>query len=1047
MLPANVQGKMLEQIHQARPQEALATLLKWRQTACAANGMRAGGSLEMKHYSTMLTDFGVCSSEAELLELLRELNPLVIYGSTAAATYMARFGSWVVRELLAEAAAGIAMAAALPKEALPGAPGGGWGRNQNSAGFLLAQSGKGGSGLFLEGNSSSLPSYHGFRKFDCVLVTPLSDGDEGTGSQGCRVGQDSLEAEVQQVPFPGGPQGLTVKLMGGMIPASVFGRECRVDKVANRVTHSRVITAMSSLCGAAGVSDKAEAAFRDLLLCEYDSEASGFASEASISGEVVETIAPRIHQEQRSLLAGCNPSQHLALWAGLQRRLTLVQGPPGTGKTFTAVRLVKLWLENVSGPVLVVADSNVAVDNLLEGCVAARLTAVRIGRHESTRPELEPYLLESQARAKLPRNSNGTERRELLFKEEMKILKSAQVVCATCSGSASGVLAQMRNSFTCVLVDEAAQVTEPVSLIPLMRSGVNQVALVGDHRQLPPTVLCQAAGSEGLGISLFDRLARRKVMPLLLDIQYRMHPVLAHHPSGAYYEGQLRSGVSGRSRPAPRGFQWPVPEVPMVFVPIQDGWEKSEGGTSQSNPTEADKVIQLVQDLLAAGEVTGDQIGVVSPYAAQVRLLKKRLWKVENAERVEICSVDGFQGREKEVIIVSTVRKNSHGQVGFVADPRRMNVMLTRARRGLIVCGDAATLARGDAEGWGKWLRWCWACGLYLGMPASSPQLSEEAFSLARKSEAELLPAAAAACPAAPHHNNNNTNNTNNNNNHNPQSPAAPCSPKPALPAQIFPPSLSVQNDPLSPPPSRSAPHPPDSPHPSRSVPHPPDSPHPSRSVPHPPDSPHPSRSVPPSPSLTVSQPPLPSPPTRAVPNPSAAQISTTNNNSNNNNNNNNVPNPSLPRQSGLAPSTCESAQNGGLSADGKNNNTNKNNNNNNKAESPAAASDDATGLLPPPLQQRQQQQQEVFSDDAAVLLPPPLPDLPESALAPSPPSTSEVWRPAPPFTSENEESGEAFLEAAPGAWECYRDAVGRRWWWNCESESCFYEPLPSAGS
>ena len=169
--------------------------------------------------------------------------------------------------------------------------------------------------------------------------------------------------------------------------------------------------------------------------------------------------------------------------------------------------------------------------------------------------------------------------------------------------------------------------------------------------------------------------------------------------------------------------------APIAFVPV-DGREQSEGN-SHANPAEAEEVRRLVASLLAAGDVQELDIGVVSPYAAQVRLLRRLLGGVRpGAARagpcgprsaVEVSSVDGFQGREKEVIIVSTVRANASGGLGFVRDQRRTNVTLTRARRGLIVLGHPATLSA-DKETWGPWIQWCLDCGLWLGRAAQSAE-------------------------------------------------------------------------------------------------------------------------------------------------------------------------------------------------------------------------------------------------------------------------------------------------------------------------------------
>ncbi|CAK9042672.1 unnamed protein product, partial [Durusdinium trenchii] len=148
------------------------------------------------------------------------------------------------------------------------------------------------------------------------------------------------------------------------------------------------------------------------------------------------------------------------------------------------------------------------------------------------------------------------------------ILEDAEVVCSTCAGADHPVL--HGKDFGCILIDEAGQTTELAVLVPLMKmrkDGV--VTLVGDHRQLPPTISNVEVDVEGLGTSLFERLSSHGVEPFMLDIQYRMHPAIASYPSVASYAGKLRSGVSGQQRKAPQGIAWPIPEAPVTFLPVE----------------------------------------------------------------------------------------------------------------------------------------------------------------------------------------------------------------------------------------------------------------------------------------------------------------------------------------------------------------------------------------------------------------------------------------------------------------------------------------------
>jgi regulator of nonsense transcripts 1 len=279
------------------------------------------------------------------------------------------------------------------------------------------------------------------------------------------------------------------------------------------------------------------------------------------------------------------------------------------------------------------------------------------------------------------------------------ILDRAQVLCCTCIGSGHTLLDGKR--FPQVLIDEATQATEPAALVPLIR-GARQVVLVGDHRQLPPTVISYRAENGGLRRSLFERMVEMGIEPYLLTKQYRMHPAISKFPNDQFYNSQLEDGVSAANRTAPAGLLWPDWENPVAFLPVKGGEVVSPDGTSRENPTEVAWIIRILDDFLDAGELEKGDIGVITPYAGQVRAIRHSMR--EALDDIEVRSVDGYQGREKEVIIFSCVRSNDDGNIGFLSDPRRLNVALTRAKRGLIVIGDPDTL-RSDPI-WTNWLEY-----------------------------------------------------------------------------------------------------------------------------------------------------------------------------------------------------------------------------------------------------------------------------------------------------------------------------------------------------
>ncbi|KAJ3053523.1 hypothetical protein HK097_004117 [Rhizophlyctis rosea] len=230
------------------------------------------------------------------------------------------------------------------------------------------------------------------------------------------------------------------------------------------------------------------------------------------------------------------------------------------------------------------------------------------------------------------------------------------------------------------VMDEAAQVTEPIALIPIVK-GTQQVILVGDHRLLCPRTQ-QISGEAGLSESLFARLFSRD----------------------NFYNGLLQSGVIAEDRALPAGFDWPK-GLPVAFVQTK-GWEPAFE-KSKSNDEEVKVVVNLVEGFAQVGTECKD-IGIISGYSAQVKKISTQLaasTKLRGqGSEAEVRSVDGFQGREKEVIIFSAVRCNTAGQVGFLSDARRFNVVHTRARRGLIIVGDRATLMHDPL--WRKWFTW-----------------------------------------------------------------------------------------------------------------------------------------------------------------------------------------------------------------------------------------------------------------------------------------------------------------------------------------------------
>jgi superfamily I DNA and/or RNA helicase len=462
---------------------------------------------------------------------------------------------------------------------------------------------------------------------------------------------------------------------------------------------------------------------RDLLLCQPHDLVSSAQRPPEIHGQKIRPV------NLKGMLL--DDSQAEAIETAVGQRLTMIQGPPGTGKTHTAVHLLSALIEMGRGPILACAESNVAVDNLLEGLLDLDVKAIRLGRPVKVRESLREATLDAQVsshpkqdeiafireetegmRSKLHDlkgkdkglahrdiNKNYREIRELEQRITDDVLASAQVLCTTNIGAGHFTLTNRK--FSIVLIDEATQATEPSALVPIVK-GARQLILVGDHRQLPPTVTSRSAEEGGLDIPLFERLLSNGLPAHMLTTQYRMHPTIREFPSSRFYENKLEDGCSSSDRPPVAGFLWPDWDKPVAFVPVHGSEIEEESGSSRSNMDEAAIVVQVVNDLLAPGDLTPEDIGVISPYAGQVRLIRSMVDDV--IEGLEVKSVDGYQGREKEIIVLSTVRANDAGKVGFLSNYRRLNVALTRAKRGLIVIGDDRTL-RNDPT-WASWLDW-----------------------------------------------------------------------------------------------------------------------------------------------------------------------------------------------------------------------------------------------------------------------------------------------------------------------------------------------------
>jgi regulator of nonsense transcripts 1 len=413
---------------------------------------------------------------------------------------------------------------------------------------------------------------------------------------------------------------------------------------------------------------------------------------------------------------------------GLSLDFSLVQGPPGTGKTSTIAALCWQLVQLGRCPILVSAPANVTVEHLTFriaelGLKVVRLAGAKSDRDPSVVRELTVYHIMLQMRGK-----DGDRFRELdrlrhtgTFDEDSKeawfdlrwkltrrISRQADIVCCTPDMAGAEEFSKLR--FRYVICDEATQATEPQTILTFLL-GAEHVVLVGDQCQLGPSLAGHFDRERGLETSLFQRLVMSRDRmglpePVLLQFQYRMHPAIAEWPSAEFYEGNLRNGVTVWDRMCGQVFPFPVGDCPIVFM-HRAGGERPQGQTrSFVNYDEAALVIDALGILLYNG-VTIDRIGVIAPYSGQSKYIAGYLEQQLGANEIaklKIASVDRFQGSEKDFIILTCVRSNDSGSIGFMEDAKRVNVSLTRARIGLIIVGDAATLMRAN-ERWRSFIR------------------------------------------------------------------------------------------------------------------------------------------------------------------------------------------------------------------------------------------------------------------------------------------------------------------------------------------------------
>ncbi len=574
-----------------------------------------------------------------------------------------------------------------------------------------------------------------FVRKDSLPETEISVGDLVRVSKNEPLSDDNPSGTVTE------KTGYSLKAAFDERPPDWIYDKVRVDLYVNDITYQRMLEALESVKNLKG---KRRRLIEKLL------------SESDLNSNPIDNVY-FCNQE-------LNESQKEAVIKAMEaENFHLVHGPPGTGKTVTCVEVIEQAIEKEK-EVIATADSNTAVDNLVEHLVSRGRKAVRVGHPARVTPVLREhtldYMLEdndayvraqelreeafdlkekqdeytypsgkwrrglsNEAIKELAEKGKGSrgipankmkemaksleiqEKVDKLFEkvDELEekavgeVIADADVVCTTNSSSASRALED--REFDLCVIDEATQATEPSCLIPAVKA--NKLVMAGDHKQLPPTILNEEAKREGLSETMFERLIALygDDIKTFLKVQYRMHEMIMKFSDEQFYQGTLIADGTVRnhtlsditSKSARGKFEEALDtEEPLILINTQGEMPERtrSGSTSKENPGEAVLARELAYGCLNMGLDPTD-IGIITPYDDQTDIITTEI----EEDKIEVDTVDGFQGREKEVIILSLTRSNDNKNIGFLKDLRRLNVSITRAKRKLVVIADVETLS------------------------------------------------------------------------------------------------------------------------------------------------------------------------------------------------------------------------------------------------------------------------------------------------------------------------------------------------------------------
>ncbi|KAG6517386.1 probable RNA helicase SDE3 [Zingiber officinale] len=413
----------------------------------------------------------------------------------------------------------------------------------------------------------------------------------------------------------------------------------------------------------------------------------------------------------------------------------VIYGPPGTGKTVTLVEtILQLYKTQKRARIVVCASSNSAADHILEKLLDRDGTGVRTNEmfrlnatsraYEDVKPDFLRFCFFDEMVFKCP--------------PLRALLKYKIIISTYMSASLLYTEGIRRGHFSHIILDEAGQASEPEAMIPISNLSIKDtvIVLAGDPKQLGPVIYSRQAENYGLGKSFLDRLFEHKYYGgtdenyvIKLVRNYRCHPAILDLPSRLFYNGELIASREDTISTMYDYMDLPNKSFPVLFIGIQGCDEREGSNPSWFNRIEASKVVEIIRKLRRNTDLCEDDIGVITPYRQQVLKLKKALESLEMPE-LQVGSVEQFQGQEREVIIISTVRSTiKHNefdrvhQLGFLSNPRRFNVAITRAKSLLIIVGNPHIITK-DCN-WDKILRHCADNGSYQGCPLPPPEAND----------------------------------------------------------------------------------------------------------------------------------------------------------------------------------------------------------------------------------------------------------------------------------------------------------------------------------